>query len=110
MISLTFYDLTLLFIMISSFSMRKFSDFYRDKIVVYGLQYLIPLGHVCVTGSCYTTIAIAIERFLAVRHPFLIYKHSSKFRAIIIPIFLYAFVYNLPRFFQWDIGREKCKK
>ena len=61
------------------------------------------------TGSCYTTIAIAIERFLAVKHPFLINKHNSKFRAIIIPIFLYAFVYNLPRFFHWEIEQRKCK-
>jgi hypothetical protein len=27
-----------------------------------------------------------------------------------MPIFLYAFVYNLPRFFYWEIGYEKCKK
>ena len=45
MISLTLYDLTLLLIM-TTISMRNFSDFYRDKIIVYGLQYLIPLGHV----------------------------------------------------------------
>ena len=47
---------------------------------------------------------------MAVKHPFLINKHNSKFRAIIMPIFLYAFVYNLPRFFHWEVGERKCKK
>ena len=45
MISLTLYDLTLLLIM-TMLSMRNFSDFYRDKIIVYGLHYIFPLGHV----------------------------------------------------------------
>ena len=47
---------------------------------------------------------------MAVRHPFLINKHKSKFCSIIISIFIYAFVYNLPRFFVWEIGQEMCEK
>ena len=34
------------------------------------VPYLLPLIHVCLTGSVYTTIAVAVERCLTVLAPF----------------------------------------
>ena len=63
---------------------------------------------ISLTGSCYTTIAITVERFLAIRHPFFIQKHNVKARVFIIPIFIYCFVYNSPRFFEYEIKYQGC--
>ena len=34
------------------------------------VPYLLPLIHICLTGSVYTTIAVAVERCLTVLAPF----------------------------------------
>ncbi len=38
------------------------------------------------TASCYTTIAITVERFLSIRHPFIIQKHNIKAKRFIWPV------------------------
>lgn len=60
------------------------------------------------TGSCYSTIAITIERFLSIRLPFFIQKHNIKARLFILPVMLFAILYNLPRFFEYQIVYQGC--
>jgi hypothetical protein len=66
------------------------------------------LFQISLTGSCYTTIAITIERFLAIRLPFFIQKHNVKARVFILPIVIYCLVYNSPRFFEYEILYLGC--
>ena len=63
---------------------------------------------ISLTCSCYTTISITIERFLAIRLPFFIQKHNVKARVFIIPIAIYCLVYNSPRFFEYEILYLEC--
>ena len=60
------------------------------------------------TGSCYTTVAITVERFLAVRSPFFIQRHNIKARQFIVPVVLYAVSYNIPRFFEFTVAETPC--
>ena len=76
-----------------------------ELIRFYACVYLLQIT---LTGSCYTTIAITIERFLAIRLPFFIQKHNVKARVFIIPIVMYCFLYNLPRFFEYEIIYLGC--
>ena len=65
---------------------------------------------ISLTGSCYTTIAITTERFLAVRMPFFIHKHNVKARMFIIPVFVYAVIYNISRFFELEVVYLSCQQ
>ena len=70
---------------------------------------LMPIHfQISLTGSCYTTISITIERFLAIRLPFFIQKHNVKARVFILPIAIYCLVYNSPRFFEYEILYLGC--
>lgn len=52
------------------------------------------------TGSIYFTMAITVERYLTVCHPFYKLSHEWPAKAYIIPIFLFSFLYNIPKFFE----------
>ena len=55
------------------FSLSKFIEEYDLVYRIYLLPYLLPMAHVGLMGSVYCTLALTIERFLAVCYPFL--KH-----------------------------------
>ena len=50
------------------------------------------------TGSCLTTVSITIERYLTVRHPFLIQRKNIKAKHFMVAVLIYSIAYNLPRF------------
>ena len=68
-------------------------------------------------GSLYSTLALSVERYLAVVHPFTkfrlvgsgfkkfwinhcMFRHQYSSKTFIIPVVLYSFFYNLPKFFE----------
>ncbi len=53
------------------FSVPKFSLLYDTVYRFYLLPFLLPLAHISLMGSVYCTLALTIERFLAVYYPFL---------------------------------------
>ena len=53
------------------FSMPKFNEEYGSSYRVLVLPYMFPLAYIGLMGSVYCTIAIAVERYLAVTYPFL---------------------------------------
>ena len=42
----------------------------QDSVFPFFLPYLLPLIHIALTGSVYTTIAVAVERCITVLAPF----------------------------------------
>jgi hypothetical protein len=52
------------------------------------------------TGSIYFTMAITVERYLTVCHPFYKLSHEWPARYYVIPIFCFSFLYNIPKFFE----------
>ena len=53
------------------FVIPQFSPAYAAYDNVRLLPYLLPLAHIAILGSVYCTLAMTIERFLAVHYPFL---------------------------------------
>ena len=51
--------------------MPKFNEEYGSSYRVLVLPYMFPLAYIGLMGSVYCTIAIAVERYLAVTYPFL---------------------------------------
>ena len=62
----------------------------------------LPLAQIGSTGSIYFTMAMTIERYLTVCHPFYHHSHSWPTRCYILPILLFSIFYNVPRFFELE--------
>lgn len=60
----------------------------------------LPLAQIALTGSIYSTLAITLERYLTVCHPFYTVSHKWAAKRYIIPIVSFAFLYNAPKFFE----------
>jgi len=63
----------------------------------------LPLAQIGMTSSIYFTLAIAVERYTTVCHPF--YKVSSSWSSAgyILPIITFSVIYNIPKFFELQV-------
>ena len=50
------------------------SDFSRTARVVQ-LPFLLPIIHVALVGSIYSTVALVVERYITICHPFVRYRY-----------------------------------
>ncbi|XP_023344148.1 FMRFamide receptor [Eurytemora carolleeae] len=66
------------------------------EIIPFGL----PLAQIGLTGSIYCTVAIAVERYTIVCHPFFKFSAEWKARMYLIPIVVFSLLFNLPKFFE----------
>lgn len=101
MIFLSVWDFMWLIFFVLLFSMSEISQFWRDRVYFYLVPYLLPLLQICLSGSCYSTVALTVERYIAVCAPFFRLRHNIKARFYILPILLFAPLYNMPRFFEF---------
>lgn len=75
MLSLSLFDLIYIVAMILAFSIKEFSDDYCESgVYYYLLPYVLPLAQIGMTGSIYFTMAITLERYVTVCHPFYRYE------------------------------------
>ncbi len=56
------------------FSLPMFIPHYTESVKIYLLPYLLPVIHVALVGSVYSTVALAVERYITVCHPFIRYR------------------------------------
>ena len=100
MICLALFDLFYLFLALIMFSLPKFSKTFEDGLWYVITPWAIPLIQISLTGSIYCTMAITLERYLAVCKPFYRITREWSARIFIIPIILISVIYNLPHFFE----------
>lgn len=71
MMALAGFDLLYIIAAIFLFSLPQFSDNYQESGVYwYILPWGLPLAQIGLTGSIYFTVAITVERYITVCHPF----------------------------------------
>ena len=70
----------------------------------YLIPWVVPIAQVATTGNIYLTIAISTERYIVICHPFFHHgKHKQiPAKAYIIPIFIFAMLYNVSKFFELE--------
>ncbi len=51
---------------------------YVQNVKLYLLPYLLPIIHVALVGSIYSTVALALERYITVCHPFARYRYAVR--------------------------------
>jgi hypothetical protein len=71
MLSISAFDLTYILASILIFSIPQFSDNYKESGVYWTiLPFVLPMAQIGLTGSIYFTMAITVERYVTVCHPF----------------------------------------
>ena len=97
MIMLAIFDSILVFInMLTFVTPHVSSEFNFDSIA----PVIIPIAQIAMTGSIYATMAIALERYMIACKPFYVISHKWSAKRYIIPIVVFAILYNLPKFFE----------
>lgn len=101
MVALAVFDIEYILMNIAVFALPQFSTEYKASgIYYYLLPWILPLAQVGLTGSIYFTMAIALERYFTVCHPFFRVSHTWSSRIYVIPIVSFALLFNLPKFFE----------
>ena len=62
MIFLSIWDFTYLILFIMVFSLSEISDGWRNRVYGYLVPYLLPMAQICLLGSCFSTVALTVER------------------------------------------------
>lgn len=107
MMMLATYDLFYILLSLILFTVPQISEAYNTSGAhFYVLPRALPLAQMSLTGSVYSTLAITVERYLIVCHPFYTISHKWAAKRYIIPIVLFSFLYNLPKFFELTTGME----
>eukprot|EP00090_Calanus_glacialis_P041104 TRINITY_DN7219_c0_g1_i6.p1 TRINITY_DN7219_c0_g1~~TRINITY_DN7219_c0_g1_i6.p1 ORF type:complete len:353 (-),score=61.97 TRINITY_DN7219_c0_g1_i6:158-1171(-) len=101
MLCLAIFDLLYILMSIMLFGlptlypyMRKFSWY------AYLVPVMLPMAQVGLTGSIYLTVAISIERYTTVVHPFFKLSHAWSSCIYILPVAAFSILYNIPKFFE----------
>ena len=100
MMCLAVFDLCYICLAMTIFSLKEFSEGYANGLWYVIIPYAIPLIQISLTGSIYCTMAITLERYLAVCRPFYRITRDWSSRIFVVPIILISVIYNLPQFFE----------
>ena len=111
LICLASFDLIYLFGMILESLQRL--DFESAIHTILYPYFLYPLNAIALSGSIYMTVAVAIERYIAVYHPLdynrVVQDSTSHFRRLLcylLPVIVFSVVFNIPKFFESKVMDE----
>ena len=101
MMLISIYDILCISTIVLIFSAPQMSEDYKNSTFYhYFAPVALPLTQVALTGSIYTTLAITLERYLIVCHPFYVVSHEWSSKLYVLPIVIFSIVYNVPKFFE----------
>jgi hypothetical protein len=64
LVTLCVFDILFVVAVNLFYTLQNHSSFYRLEVLPYLTPLLLPLIHVVLTGSVYSVVAVAVERFL----------------------------------------------
>jgi hypothetical protein len=96
---LSVFDSLFLCCILLQYSLPALSDSYLTWVLPHITPFTLPVIHITLTGSVYTVVAVAVERFITVCFPFK-QCHMCSGLGYIIPIVLFSVLYNMAKFFE----------
>lgn len=96
---LSVFDTIFLCSMFVQYSVPLLSTEFLVWIHPYLTPYVVPIIHISLTGSVYTVVSVALERFITVCFPFTQCQMCNGL-GYIIPIVLFSILYNITKFFE----------
>ncbi|XP_023337723.1 FMRFamide receptor [Eurytemora carolleeae] len=98
---LSVFDILFLVGMVLLYTVPRASSTYRTNIEPVILPVLLPLTQVTLTGSVYSVVAVAVERYYTICRPFK-YNMMGECKGLpyIMIIIIFSFVYNINKFFE----------
>eukprot|EP00092_Neocalanus_flemingeri_P002178 GFUD01002318.1.p1 GENE.GFUD01002318.1~~GFUD01002318.1.p1 ORF type:complete len:248 (-),score=47.87 GFUD01002318.1:746-1489(-) len=101
MLVLAIFDLLYILMAIMLFGLPTlYPDVRKLAWYAYLVPVMLPMAQVGLTGSIYLTVAISIERYTTVVHPFFKLSHSWSSWNYILPVSAFSIIYNIPKFFE----------
>ena len=111
MMMLSICDTFVILLSFLIFALPQLSKNYNDSCLGYIAPIVFPTAKIALTASIYSTLAIAIERYLIICHPFYAISHRWPAKRYILFILIFSITYNVPRFFSLEtvpcIGKEE---
>jgi len=85
------------------FCLPHHSSTYSSRVLPHMVPIALPLTQIALTGSLYTVVAVALERYYSICKPFKTnYADSKNGLVVIIIIVVVSFVYNITKFFEFE--------
>ena len=104
MIMIFVFDTSFIILTLMIYSFPHMSDEYKyGDTYCHMLPIITPLQEIALTGSIYSTMAISIERYLVVCHPFYTLSNRWSSKRYILPIIAFSVLYNIPRFYELEV-------
>ncbi len=104
MVTLAAFDLCYICVSAFIFSLPQFAPGFNTTFAyTHTLPFVLPLAQIGLTGSIYLTCAVTLERYFTVCHPFYRFNHAWSSWVYIVPIVVFAFAYNAPKFFELSV-------
>ena len=103
MLSLAAFDLLYIITSILCYGIPPLSDEYEEsKMYNSNFYWIRALSKIAMTGSIYFTMAITVERYVTVCHPFYRVSHSWPTKRFVLFLVVFAILYNIPTFFELE--------
>ena len=107
MLSLAAFDLLYIITSILCYGIPPLSDEYEEsKMYNANFGWIRALTQIAMTGNIYFTMAITIERYVTVCHPFYRVSHSWPTKRLVFFLVVFAILYNIPTFFELKVINE----
>ena len=97
LITLFTYDMLFVIGIILFYTISIHSDWYHKYLIPYMLPFLFPFVQTALTGSVYSVVAIALERYLLICK---YWQESVNGLRWIVSIFIISIVYNINKCFE----------
>jgi len=106
---LSIYDMALLTGVLLLYTFPALSQAYSDKVKPYSHPIVIPLTQVALTGSVYSVVIVAMERYFNICKPF--HKNLGSICegwGYISCVVVFSFLYNVTKFMEFETTYDPC--
>ena len=100
MLALSLIDILVIASFIWFCSVPEFLDSTRSSL--HWSLWIYPILNTLVTASIFLTVAISLDRYLAICKPLWYHASTWRLKHVLFPIFIFSIIYNIPRYFELE--------